>query len=518
MAEGRSKELISVVIPAYNAQSYLRGALESVLTQTYHDFEVIVANDGSTDATQDIAERFAKIDKRVRVINGVHGGLSIARNLGVEHSRGRWVTFLDSDDRIYPEALEMLYAAATQTGCKITVGKVVREWTPEKSRISKVTTLTAVEAIRSTLYQTSWLLPSACGKLYDRKLFGHERFAEGIWYEDLDFFYRAYLEAEEIAVTDVPVYFYYKNPHGMTRRFSESRLDVLTVMERMEEYMAERIPHLLPAVRDRRMSANFNMLGILSAQKHAEYEPQMKSCWNMIVKNRRQSLLSPKTRLKNRCGALMSYLGYDMTKWLLGRSYADGGRVVTLYDSQFQEECLRLSTAVMTSGFMPDLVIGIRHGGSEVADYLGFKDAMRLDVVVGSSYQRRNEYIGNMLKYVPRPVLNLLRRIALWSKGKRNRIRQNLQIAYFPKDECCAGVEEIFSKNTVRNVLVVDDAVDYGMTMRLVLTDLRKRIPIADIRSAVITVTTKRPIEMPDYYLYNNKTLIRFPWSMDAVK
>ncbi|MCM1139688.1 MAG: glycosyltransferase [Duncaniella sp.] len=515
MGDGKSSELISVIIPAYNAQWHLDEAIGSVVAQNYPNFEVIVVNDGSVDFTQKIAEKFANIDSRVKVVNTDHKGLSAARNIGIEYSNGSWVTFLDCDDLLYPDALVTLYQAASKSGCKISVGRVVRKWNPGKRTGSKFTVLSADDAIKSTLYQTSWLLPSACGKLYGSDLFTLEKFTEGIWYEDIDFFYRAYLEVGRIAVTDVPVYFYYKNPFGMTGRFCESRLDVLKVMEHMEKRFGEKMPHLLPAVKDRRMSANFNMLGILAAQNSIDYKEMKRECWSQVLRNRRRSLFSPQTRLKNKCGALVSYLGYGMTKQILGIFYKSGGKVITLSHNLFQEECLRLATSIRAEEFIPDLVIGIFRGGTEVVNCLGFNEAKRVDIVIGENDSKNKERLKNVLKYIPRPGLNLLRRIALWQKGKRNRTSQNLQYSY--ENVIYESVaEKLLSIADNGNVLVVDDAVDYGVTMHLVLTELRRIHPKADIRSAVITVTTESPIVMPDYYLYNDKTLIRFPWSADV--
>lgn len=517
MAAGNN-ELISVIIPAYNAERHLKESIESVISQSYTNLEVIVVNDGSVDSTLEIAENIAGRDERVKVVNTTHRGLSAARNLGVEQSIGKWVTFLDSDDRLYPEALQRLYRAIVQTQCKIAVGRIVRGWNPvTKHQSPAVRTIKAEEAIRLTLYQTSWLLPSACGKLYYKQILQHELFTEGMWYEDLDFFYRAYLAAREIALTEEPVYYYYDNPHGMTGEYCESRLDVLTVMEQMEDYFANVAPQLLPAVRDRRMSANFNILGILSAQKQTGHEREMTKCWEQIVKNRRESLFSLDSRLKNRCGALMSYLGYDATRLLLGKAYGKNAHVMTLSEEEFQEECRRLATKIKVSGFSPNLVIGIHKGGVEVANNLGFQSAKRVDIVIEKRNGGRNNVVRNILVRLPRPINNMLRIIDLRLKGKRNRGFDCLRVKYIAQDGTEVNLENMFSEIGNGKALVVDDAVDYGVTMQRVLKELQKKVPEAEIITAAITVTTQNPIQKPDFQLYND-ALIRFPWSIDAVK
>ncbi|MDE6394665.1 MAG: glycosyltransferase, partial [Duncaniella sp.] len=97
--------MISVIIPAYNAQAYLRECLESVLAQSFSDWEVIVVDDGSTDSTAAIAQSFSARDSRVRVLSTVNRGVSAARNAALGMARGEWVTFLDSDDLLPPGAL-----------------------------------------------------------------------------------------------------------------------------------------------------------------------------------------------------------------------------------------------------------------------------------------------------------------------------------------------------------------------------------------------------------------------------
>lgn len=105
---------VSIIIPCYNSAKYLGACMESVLTQTMPDFEAILIDDGSTDDTLTIARRIAAQDARVRVLGQANSGVSAARNLGLAHCRGEWVTFVDSDDMITPDALEALLSAAEE--------------------------------------------------------------------------------------------------------------------------------------------------------------------------------------------------------------------------------------------------------------------------------------------------------------------------------------------------------------------------------------------------------------------
>lgn len=110
------KEQISVIIPIYNVEKYLSDCVESVLKQTYTDLEIILVDDGSQDASGQICDDYAKQDSRVQVIHKKNGGLSSARNAGIDQATGQYFFFLDSDDWIAENALELLYKEIKSTG------------------------------------------------------------------------------------------------------------------------------------------------------------------------------------------------------------------------------------------------------------------------------------------------------------------------------------------------------------------------------------------------------------------
>lgn len=104
---------ISIVVPVYNGEKYIAKCIESLLCQTLRDIEVIVVNDGSKDNTINIVNQFAKRDSRVIVVDKANEGVSVARNTGIQKSRGQWIAFSDADDYYYPDGLQNLYNAAT---------------------------------------------------------------------------------------------------------------------------------------------------------------------------------------------------------------------------------------------------------------------------------------------------------------------------------------------------------------------------------------------------------------------
>lgn len=307
--------MVSIIIPAYNVEMYIRECLDSALGQTFTDLEVIVVDDGSTDSTPEIIHGYAERDSRVRVLRRPNGGLPIARNPGLEMARGEWVMFLDSDDVLSPYAVAVLLEAASRSGTSF----VEARWTegPDTSRIrwadtpAGLPTVFGQEAyIEKVLYQDG-ACPSVCGKIFARSLFDSGlRFREGILYEDLDIFYLLAEKAGKTALIPDCLYFYRKNPVSVTGCFSPRRFDVLEVTERMEKHMALHHPALLPAARDRRLSAAFNMFGLIAANDpDGRYAPVADECWRLIRAYRRESLLSLRVRLKNKLGIVLSYLG-----------------------------------------------------------------------------------------------------------------------------------------------------------------------------------------------------------------
>ncbi len=508
MGNCREEGLISVIIPAYNAQTYIRQALESVSAQSYPHFEVIVVDDGSTDATASKVRRAMLADSRIRLVQKPNGGLADARNFGVENASGKWVTFLDSDDCLYHEALSILISAANNTGCEIVIGGISRTRNPYRSGHIRTSVMPAEKAVEMTLYQKDGMEPSACGKLYRRGILARESFCKGTWYEDLDLFYRVYLSVDRIAVTKEPVYFYRRNPDGFLSTFKHERLDVLKVTERMERYIAERIPKLLSAAKDRRMSANFNMLGLLSLQLNATDNAEVsESCLSLIRSHRNSRLLNPKVRLKNKLGVLASYCGSGVLKYMLRKAYSERPKVITFGFEDVDDACLALGAKLEHTGFIPDVIVGIKRGGAYIASEMAklFPDAMLFEVELNRRRgTKMKQQLGKVLKFLPLFLLDRLRILEsrLLNGGKSD-------------CKCDVKLPEKLTELRDVNILVVDDAVDSGVTLRNTLESIESHIPDVKICSAAVTVTTASPIMKPDYYVYDNLTLIRFPWSID---
>lgn len=310
-----------VIVPAYNAACFLEECLDSILAQTggegdapLFDMQVVVVDDGSTDATPDICLRYAAGDSRVRVITQANSGLSAARNAALDAlPHVDVVTFVDSDDKLLPGALETLVRAYVATGARIVCGGVIAR-RPASRDTGRVLTIPAHEALEKVYRQRDYFYNNvACSKLYDRALFEKIRFYAG-WFEDLEIADRLYTAAGMIAYVDSNVYYYRQHPGAFSHRFSPGRLDVLGVTDAICRRLGDAPEGLLKAAMDRRFSANFHVFLLLP--RDTRYDGVRRSTWKLIKDHRRSILTDGRSRRLNRMGALLSYLGPRITRFL----------------------------------------------------------------------------------------------------------------------------------------------------------------------------------------------------------
>ena len=165
---------ISVIVPVYNVEKYLRRCVDSILSQTFSDFELILVDDGSPDGRPGICDDYKESDDRVRVIHKKNGGVSSARNAGLEEARGEWIAFIDSDDWVCRKYLDILFKACVEnnvlfSSCEMLVADNYFELDIDK---------TAAEIVDSTYHLTKRF--EACGKLFAREIIGEKKFNQNL--------------------------------------------------------------------------------------------------------------------------------------------------------------------------------------------------------------------------------------------------------------------------------------------------------------------------------------------------
>ena len=246
--------MISVIIPVYKVEQYLARCVDSVLRQTYQNFEIILVDDGSPDRCGALCDEYARQDPRISVIHKENGGLSSARNAGIEAAKGRWLQFLDSDDYIAEDMMENLLNACLQDhtsmaiGGRIDVDAGTGAQTPGLVP-GKRETIPWQECIRRLMLQEGGDF-SSWDKLYAAELFREIRFPLGRICEDVAIMYRVIREAGQVSMVPTPVSYYYHRPDSITTAgFAEKNFAMVEFSGEIYRWVPENCPEILPAAK-----------------------------------------------------------------------------------------------------------------------------------------------------------------------------------------------------------------------------------------------------------------------------
>lgn len=229
--------MISIIIPIYNIADCVHYSIESVLNQTYSDFELILVNDGSTDNSLEIVSKYAINNKKVKLVDKKNGGLSSARNAGIDIAIGEYILFLDGDDYYHPMTLEILNQIRLDNDNPDFIQFAYSEVTDYNY------TFTNISNVKSELITDKYLMydrllflggigASACTKLIKRELVKDIRFKEGIIHEDEFFTTRLINISQRVVYTDINLYQYVVRQNSIVhQKFSQKKLDSIVVIE-----------------------------------------------------------------------------------------------------------------------------------------------------------------------------------------------------------------------------------------------------------------------------------------------
>ena len=225
--------MISIIVPVYNVQDYLHYAMESLIRQTYKNFEVILVNDGSTDNSGELCNWYAENHENVYVFHKKNGGLSDARNFGVEKASSDWIVFLDPDDYFEVDALELLVKIqerynADLISTKVKSTSIYGNYNSNHIKESDYNNLRVVskEEALELMLQDKVATVSACAKLYHKSILERVPFPIGKIYEDFYVVGEHLRLAERIVISPVVTYHYYRRPGSIVQsQFTNRRLD-----------------------------------------------------------------------------------------------------------------------------------------------------------------------------------------------------------------------------------------------------------------------------------------------------
>ncbi len=199
---------ISVIVPVYNVFNCLDRCIESILSQSFSDFELIMVDDGSTDGCLEKCDEWSKKDSRIKVIHKENGGLSDARNTALDRISGEFISFIDSDDYVSPDFLQVMYDAIIRTGSMMSVCNIESFNDKGERKLSYIGSNEERTVSGEEMYQTLYQ-PSACNKLYHKSIFRDLRYPQGKLFEDC-FIYHFILEKlDKLVYVGKTLYFYY---------------------------------------------------------------------------------------------------------------------------------------------------------------------------------------------------------------------------------------------------------------------------------------------------------------------
>lgn len=233
---------ITVVVPVYNVEDYIKKCVDSVLAQSHEDFELLLVDDGSTDESGRICDRLAELDDRIRVIHQENMGLGGARNTGLEAAAGEWLLFLDSDDYLDSSALKTLLEAGEGFGAQIVIYgfRSVNEEGEELGVF--IDDIEKRQVFGPDKRDIILGAPSACNKFYKRSLFEKTgiRFPGRVWYEDLRTTPKLLVQAESVVCLDNAMYNYLVRPGSIMNSAAVDRnSEILDAMKDLVSYFKE---------------------------------------------------------------------------------------------------------------------------------------------------------------------------------------------------------------------------------------------------------------------------------------
>lgn len=235
---------ISIIVPVYNVEEYLPRCIDSILAQSFSEFELILIDDGSQDQSGKICDDYAAKDCRIRVIHQSNCGQAAARNLGVREASGEWICFVDSDDFIHPQMLESMYYAVVKYDAGISMCNMV-----ESNELpcafcdplmSVFDSYTVSEAFLQELLRRKYYYWVVCAKLIRREIVEKYPFEEGRIYEDNAVVCKWLTSAGTVALSSQNMYFYFVNRDGTTKKqFSEKQFDYLWALNEQMRFFEQ---------------------------------------------------------------------------------------------------------------------------------------------------------------------------------------------------------------------------------------------------------------------------------------
>lgn len=271
--------MISVIVPSYNVAPYLQRCVDSLIGQTYSNLEIILVDDGSTDDTGKLCDKIAESDSRIKVIHKENGGLSDARNAGIDIATGEFYSFIDGDDFIEPDTYEVMMKEMENPRVSIVAGGFIVTDVQGNNRISMSPErqyLTKEEAFMDLLGGKNYITQSSCNKLFRSSLFEKIRYKKGILNEDMEILPRLLDVSNDVVLLNKAVYHYIKKPGSITTAdYSMERYRAIEVERDIYLLCKNKYPKLQPYASFYELKSLYEMLcNLVGCANHKDFKLQ----------------------------------------------------------------------------------------------------------------------------------------------------------------------------------------------------------------------------------------------------
>lgn len=312
-----SNELVSIIIPIYNTEKYLKVCIASACSQTYKNLEIILVDDGSTDSSPRICEEFKEKDSRITVIHKENGGLSDARNYGIKFANGRYITYLDSDDYLSPNYVEDSVNMCINNNADISIMQM-RFISEHENGVTKnentgnIILFNSYDAIKESLYQKKF---SCCApsKLYKKEIMDGIYFPVGRLSEDLAICHEILGKAKIVAYSSDYGYYYRQHNKSIMHTFNPCRLDAIDWCLNIEEYCLKNCECNLSAARCRSFNVAIHLLLDLPDTGEIR-EKCYNKIYNEIIRTRKTVIFDKEVRNREKVAAFLSFFGERILK------------------------------------------------------------------------------------------------------------------------------------------------------------------------------------------------------------
>lgn len=300
-------DLISIIIPIYNVEQYLNQCMDSVLNQTYKNIEILLINDGSTDYSGEICEKYAKKDRRVRVIHNKNQGVSISRNIGIKEAKGSYITFVDSDDFVSEVYIETLYHLIVNNHADISIiGNDEQLGSKIKKANRKLRKILNPEETIGKILEEKYLSAVCWGKMYKRDLFKNDkmRFDQAMKIgEDLKFMLPIIDNCKKISVDTTQYLYHYRlNEQSITQQKGKKDLWLQEILlsEQIIKWIRKEHPSIVHRAIQRYVRANITFLVKMIKEKSDSLEEEIKQVQNNINDYKFQYLFKGSSRMQDK--------------------------------------------------------------------------------------------------------------------------------------------------------------------------------------------------------------------------